>query len=54
MNPAFQFPAAWGRHRRLDDAQPHVCCHAIGDKTGQAIIALIYGDVRPDHLPKQA
>lgn len=26
----------------------------IGDKTGPAIIALTYGDVRPDHLLKQA
>jgi integrase len=26
----------------------------IGDKTGPAIVALTYGDVRPDHLLKQA
>ena len=26
----------------------------IGDKSGPAIIALTYGDVRPDHLLKQA
>jgi len=26
----------------------------IGDKTGPAIIAHTYGDVRPDHLLKQA
>ena len=26
----------------------------IGDKTGPSIIALTYGDVRPDHLFKQA
>jgi len=26
----------------------------IGDKTGPAIIAQTYGDVRPDHLLKQA
>lgn len=26
----------------------------IGDTTGPAIIALTYGDVRPDHLLKQA
>jgi integrase len=26
----------------------------VGDKTGPAIIALTYGDVRPDHLLKQA
>jgi integrase len=26
----------------------------IGDKTGPAIIAAVYGDVRPDHLLKQA
>jgi integrase len=26
----------------------------IGDKTGPSIIALIYGDLRPDHLLKQA
>lgn len=26
----------------------------IGDKTGPAIIAHTYGDVRPDHLFKQA
>ena len=26
----------------------------IGDKSGSAIIATTYGDVRPDHLLKQA
>jgi integrase len=26
----------------------------IGDKTGPAIIAAVYGDVRPEHLLKQA
>ena len=36
---------------RLSDAE---IAMLIGDKTGPAIIAQIYGDVRPDHLLKQA
>jgi hypothetical protein len=35
-------------------ATPAVIAMLIGDKTGPAIIAHTYGDVRPDHLFKQA
>ena len=39
------------RQSGLSDAE---IAMLIGDKTGPAIIALTYGDVRPDHLLKQA
>jgi integrase len=39
------------RESGLSDAE---IAMLIGDKTGPAIIALTYGDVRPDHLLKQA
>lgn len=39
------------RQSGLSDAE---IAMLIGDKTGPAIIARIYGDVRPDHLFKQA
>jgi integrase len=39
------------RQSGLSDAEVAML---IGDKTGPAIIARIYGDVRPDHLFKQA
>jgi integrase len=39
------------RESGLSDAE---IAMLIGDKTGPAIIALTYGDVRPDHLFKQA
>ncbi|MGA3284322.1 MAG: tyrosine-type recombinase/integrase [Verrucomicrobiota bacterium] len=40
-----------GRESGLSDAE---IAMLIGDKTGPAIIAHTYGDVRPDHLLKQA
>jgi hypothetical protein len=40
-----------GREAGLTDAE---LAMLIGDKTGPAIIAQTYGDVRPDHLLKQA
>jgi hypothetical protein len=40
-----------GRQSGLSDAE---IAMLIGDKTGPAIIALTYGDVRPDHVLKQA
>jgi integrase len=39
------------RQSGLSDAE---IAMLIGDKTGPAIVALTYGDVRPDHLLKQA
>jgi len=39
------------RESGLSDAE---IAMLIGDKTGPAIIAHTYGDVRPDHLLKQA
>src|SRR6185436_3329311 len=39
------------RQSGLSDAE---IAMLIGDKTGPAIIALTYGDVRPDHLLAQA
>ena len=39
------------RQSGLSDAE---IAMLIGDKTGPAIVALIYGDLRPDHLLKQA
>jgi hypothetical protein len=39
------------RQSGLSDAE---IAMLIGDKTGPAIIAKIYGDVRPDHLFRQA
>src|SRR5262249_42978250 len=39
------------RESGLSDAE---IAMLIGDKTGPAIIAQTYGDVRPDHLLKQA
>jgi integrase len=39
------------RQSGLTDAE---IAQLIGDKTGPAIIAAVYGDVRPDHLLKQA
>lgn len=39
------------RQSGLSDAE---IAMLIGDKTGPAIIARVYGDVRPDHLFKQA
>jgi hypothetical protein len=39
------------RQSGLSDAE---IAMLIGDKTGPAIIAQTYGDVRPDHLLKQA
>jgi integrase len=40
-----------GREGGLSDAE---IAMLIGDKTGPAIVTLIYGTVRPDHLLKQA
>jgi hypothetical protein len=39
------------RQSGLSDAE---IAMLIGDRTGAAIIAHTYGDVRPDHLLKQA
>jgi integrase len=42
---------AQARQSGLSDAE---IAMLIGEKTGPAIVALTYGDVRPDHLLKQA
>jgi integrase len=39
---------------RMAGIDENVIAKLIGDKTGAAIIARTYGDVRPDHLLKQA
>src|SRR5947207_10608007 len=42
------------RRVRYELRKPQGGAMLIGDKTGPAIIALTYGDVRPEHLLKQA
>ena len=49
-NFLWPFPARETRPSRYSPTSATL----IGDKSGPAIVALTYGDVRPDHLLRQA